>query len=680
MARKKRLALAGLAIALTAGGIAAATTSAGAATAGCKVDYRIGSQWSGGFTAGVAITNLGDAVSDWRLTWAYANGQSVTQAWNATVTQSGTAVTATNASYNGNIGNGSSVSFGFNGAWTGSNAVPTSFALNGTNCTGATATTAPATTAPTAAPAADAEATVAAMQPGWNLGNSFDATGADETSWGNPKVTEALLDGVKAQGFRSVRIPVTWGQHQGAAPAYTIDAAYLTRVKEVVDQALGDGFYVMINIHHDSWQWINTMPADHDGVLARYNATWTQIATAFRDEPAQLVFESVNEPQFTDETQAPADLNELNTSFHTIVRDSGGANATRLLVLPTLNTSADQAKIDALATTIAALGDPNVAATIHYYGYWPFSVNIAGTTTFDATTQADLTGYFDRATAAFTAKGVPVILGEYGLLGFDKSTDAIEQGEKLKFFEYLGYYARLKKITTMLWDNGQHFDRTSLAWHDTELYGQIKSSWTTRSGTASTDQVFLPKTAAIASQAVTLNLNGTSFTALRQDGTDLVQGTEYTLSGDQLTLSAGLLTRLTGARPYGVNASLSVVFSAGVPWRLDIRTYDTPVVSAATGTTSAFTFPADFRGDRLATMEAKYADGTAAGPQNWTSYKEFAATFLPDYTAGTIALTSDFFAAVDDGSTVTLTLHFWSGATVTYHVAKSGTAVTGTLA
>jgi endoglucanase len=238
----------------------------------------------------------------------------------------------------------------------------------------------------------------------------------------------------------------------------------------------------MSNIHHDSWQWINAMAGSHDTVPARYDAIWTQIAAAFRDEPSKLVFESVNEPQFTDEAQAPALLDELNTSFHRIVRDSGGGNASRLLVLPTLNTSADQAKIDALATTIAALDDENIAATVHYYGYWPFSVNIAGTTTFDATTQADLVGYLDRVNAAFTAKGVPVILGEYGLLGFDTSIGAIEQGEKLKFFEYLGYYARQKKITTMLWDNGQHFDRTSLVWKDLEFAGQVRSSWTTRSG------------------------------------------------------------------------------------------------------------------------------------------------------------------------------------------------------
>jgi aryl-phospho-beta-D-glucosidase BglC (GH1 family) len=521
------------------------------------------------------------------------------------------------------------------------------------------------------------------MQPGWNLGNSLDATGADETSWGNPRITEALLDGVRAQGFKSIRIPVTWGQHQGGAPDYAIDAAYLNRVREVVDWALADGFYVMINIHHDSWQWINTMPTDRANVLNRYNATWTQLATAFRASSPRLVFESVNEPQFTNssgDAQNAELLNELNTSFRNIVRNSGGNNATRLLVLPSLHTSADQARLDELAATFTAMNDPNLIATVHYYGYWPFSVNVAGGTRFDATAQKDLTDAFDRVYNTFVARGIPVIIGEYGLLGFDRHTGTIEQGEKLKFFEYFGHYARLRKLTTMLWDNGQHFGRTSLQWSDPELIAQIKSSWTTRSGTASSDLVFNAKASAISSKTLTLNLNGLSFTGLRQGGTELVRGTDYTVSGDQLTLSAALLTRLTGSRAYGVNATLTAHFSAGVPWRINIITYDTPILSNATGTTSAFAVPTQFRGDQLATMEATYADGSNAGPHNWTPFKEFDVTFKPNAAAGTITLTPEFFAEVNDGARVTLKFHFWSGAVVTYYVTKSGSSVTGTTA
>ncbi|MCC8249934.1 cellulose binding domain-containing protein [Saccharothrix luteola] len=89
---------------------------------------------------------LGDPVTGWTLTWSYPAGQTVTQAWNATVSQSGAQVSARNVSYNGCIATGASVAFGFNGSWTGSNPAPTAFSLSGTPCTG---NVGPTTTRPT---------------------------------------------------------------------------------------------------------------------------------------------------------------------------------------------------------------------------------------------------------------------------------------------------------------------------------------------------------------------------------------------------------------------------------------------------------------------------------------------------------------------------------------------------
>ncbi|MFB9239303.1 non-reducing end alpha-L-arabinofuranosidase family hydrolase, partial [Plantactinospora siamensis] len=126
---------------------------AGAATTGCAVDYAVSSQWQGGFGANVTVTNLGDAVSSWTLTWSYSAGQTVTQFWNTALTQSGSAVTAKNVSYNGSIPTNGSVSFGFNGSWTSSNPSPTTFALNGVTCTGSPVpSSAPPTTGPTTPP------------------------------------------------------------------------------------------------------------------------------------------------------------------------------------------------------------------------------------------------------------------------------------------------------------------------------------------------------------------------------------------------------------------------------------------------------------------------------------------------------------------------------------------------
>ncbi|AVT31662.1 cellulase [Plantactinospora sp. BC1] len=532
--------------------------------------------------------------------------------------------------------------------------------------------------AATPPPPGNPMATVAAMQPGWNLGNTLDAI-PDETAWGNPLTTRTLLRHVRSQGYRSIRLPITWSNHHGPAPEYAIDAAWLNRVRQIVDWSLAEGLYVMINLHHDSWQWINTYPGDRAGVLARYDALWTQISAAFRDHSPRLVFESINEPQFADSTdeQSYALLHELNTEFVRIVRRSGGNNTTRLLVLPTLFTNADQGRLDALNATFDQLRDPHLAATVHFYGWWPFSVNIAGGTRYDANVEQDLTGTFDRVRDSFVARGIPVIIGEWALLNWDHNRPGvIERGEFLKFLEAVGYHARIRNLTTMVWDAGQFLERTELRWRDPGVFAMMRAGWTTRSGTASSDQVYVPRSGTITGRTLTLNPNGTSFQGLWQGGRSLARGSDYTVSGTTLTLTPAALTRLAGDRAYGVNATIEARFSQGVPWQISIISSDPPTQAATTGTTASFAIPTRFRGDQLATMEARYADGTPAGPANWTSFKEFWQHFQPDYDADTIILKPAFFAEVDDG-TVTLTFHFWSGTRITYHLTRSGDSLTG---
>ena len=531
-----------------------------------------------------------------------------------------------------------------------------------------------------AAPQSAIQSYVEAMQPGWNLGNSLDAVGSDETAWGNPRITKELIQNIAAQGYKSIRIPVTWDAHIGGAPNYTIDAAYMNRVKEVTQWALDANLYVMVNVHHDSWIWLSKMENNHDQTLARYNAVWTQMANAFKGSSNKLMFESVNEPRFTDggttdESRQQALLNELNDSFHQIVRGSGGGNTARPLVISTLEASPSQERMTATYNTISKWNDKNIIATVHYYGFWPFSVNIAGYTTFNAEVQNDITTTFDNVYNTFVAKGIPVIVGEYGLLGFDKNTGVIEQGEKLKFFEYIGHYLKQKQIATMLWDNGQHFSRTTYKWSDADLFNVIKASWSGRSATASSDLIHVKKGAAAQDKSVTLNLNGRTLSSLSVNGTTLQSGTDYTLSGSALTFKAPRLSQLTSSGTLGKSAVITAKFSGGADWKFNVVLYQTPKLSNASGTTSAFSIPTAFGGDQLATMEAVYAGGGSAGPQNWTSYKEFETAFTP--TSGAIKLQPAFFAETNDGS-VKLTFHFWSGEKVTYTITKNGSNVTGT--
>lgn len=228
----KRRALVLSAVLAATGGLVA-TAAAAQAGAGCRVDYAITSSWQGGFGASVTVTNLGDAVTGWQLSWSFAAGQTVTQLWNGTASQSGAQVTVTNAGYNGNIAAGGTAAFGFNGSWAGSNPVPAAFALNGTTCTGAvatpTATTPPASATPT--PSSSPPTGSSARQKvnanrGWKFIRS-DVTGAqnpdlNDSSWvpvALPHDFEAPYDVGGATGGRSFHVGVGWYRRHFTVPS-----------------------------------------------------------------------------------------------------------------------------------------------------------------------------------------------------------------------------------------------------------------------------------------------------------------------------------------------------------------------------------------------------------------------------------------------------------------------------
>ncbi|MET8152191.1 cellulose binding domain-containing protein [Actinoplanes sp. NPDC049668] len=177
--RRPNIALSVAAAVAVTAGAGVVTALPASAAAGCRVAYTVSSTWPGGFGANVTITNLGDALTSWSLVWSYSAGQTVTQAWNTALTQSGSTVTARNAGYNGSVGTNGTVSFGFNGSWTGSNPVPTAFTLNGTACTGTTTPTTGPTTTPTTPP------TTAPTTPPPTGGVPSDAVWVGSGQWDN---------------------------------------------------------------------------------------------------------------------------------------------------------------------------------------------------------------------------------------------------------------------------------------------------------------------------------------------------------------------------------------------------------------------------------------------------------------------------------------------------------------
>jgi hypothetical protein len=190
--------------ALTVVGITLVTAHPAAAATGCRVAYTVSSQWQGGFGANVSITNLGDPTTAWTVVWSYSAGQQVTQAWNATVTQSGAQVTARNVSYNGSLATNASTSFGFNGSSNASNPAPTTFTLNGTTCTGSVSGT-PGTTPPTTPPPTN-------TTPGVPSDAVWVASGQWDT-WTNSGYT--VYNNIWGSGAGSqtiwARTPTNWG-------------------------------------------------------------------------------------------------------------------------------------------------------------------------------------------------------------------------------------------------------------------------------------------------------------------------------------------------------------------------------------------------------------------------------------------------------------------------------------
>ncbi|MET8148562.1 cellulose binding domain-containing protein [Actinoplanes sp. NPDC049668] len=262
-----------LAVLLTSATAVGATVAvADAAAAGCRVDYTVASQWGGGFTTNVAITNLGDPVTSWRLTFAFGRDERVAQGWNATVTQSGTQVTAVNAAYNGSLATGAATSFGFQASVTGTHTPPASFALNGTTCTGAPVpttapTTAPPTTPPTTAP------TTAPPASGWNPPANL-VTGLNQV-WQHQESTYSNLYGFRNYGWDQVMANrgylnycVRWDSSARVSTAQrdAIHAALKRQVKKWMDVMAG----------HNGWPY-QEVPVNIVGWAVRDRAQleWT---------------------------------------------------------------------------------------------------------------------------------------------------------------------------------------------------------------------------------------------------------------------------------------------------------------------------------------------------------------------------------------------------------------------
>ncbi|MDE5792907.1 MAG: cellulase family glycosylhydrolase, partial [Oscillospiraceae bacterium] len=193
----------------------------------------------------------------------------------------------------------------------------------------------------------DAKKIVDNITVGWNLGNTLDCYNVTwsvsefETAWGNPKTSKKMIDAIKSAGFNTVRIPVSWTDHIDEDG--NIDSIWLTRVQQVVDYAMDNNMYTIINMHHDDYTWLNPTYADEEEITKKYTKIWKQIAERFQNYDTKLLFEGLNEPRVvgSDEewTGGTAEehevINHLLQTFIDTVRKSGGNNSMRTLIITT---------------------------------------------------------------------------------------------------------------------------------------------------------------------------------------------------------------------------------------------------------------------------------------------------------------------------------------------------------
>ena len=315
------------------------------------------------------------------------------------------------------------------------------------------------------------------MTIGWNLGNSLECTNDSfnydtapksfVTTWGNPEPTAEMIKTVKAAGFNTIRIPVTWYQHlkyNESTGVYEINQKWMAYVKKVVDWAYNENMFIILNVHHE--EWVNAPEFNQQAYAeasAKLRDIWTQVSEQFKDYDQHLIFEGMNEPRETGKGSAVewgsgddnsrTYINNLNEIFVNTVRGQGSApNSERLLMLPGYCASSD---INAINAIKIPQNSGNVALSVHAYTPYFFAMdtgefanhNFPGSDGYGNNYEAQLQSLFSSFKAASDSKGVPMIIGEFSASDFDNTQSRVNWAK---------YYLTLAKqagITCVLWDN-----------------------------------------------------------------------------------------------------------------------------------------------------------------------------------------------------------------------------------
>ena len=313
------------------------------------------------------------------------------------------------------------------------------------------------------------------MECGWNLGNTLDSRDSwsaqskkfpfsqglsSETCWGEEKTTQEIIETGIKNGYKTIRLPVTWCNHI-IDTNYTIDPKWMARVKQIVDWSIDAGYYVILNEHHSVHDDMSNPLKHYEGYIVRsgdeketkafLQAIWKQISETFNNNyDEHLIFETMNEPRNTAHEhcwnpqpksckECKADvqlLNELNQLILDTIRASGGNNANRFVMIPGMGTSIATALADYFELPKDSAKD-KLIITVHCYPLDSGGTG-RGSHHFNSQTKNELITNFRRLNEKFSAKGIPVVLGECG--ASRKAGSYWEDGKEMKIQDYIVTY------------------------------------------------------------------------------------------------------------------------------------------------------------------------------------------------------------------------------------------------
>lgn len=331
-------------------------------------------------------------------------------------------------------------------------------------------------------------ATLEEFKLGYNLGNTLDSWPVGdwwnpsvksptdwEQGWGQPITTPEIINSIASKGFNIIRVTVTWGPHMDAEG--NVDAAWMARVKEVVDMVMDAGLYCIVNVQHDTGAantaWLIADMDVYPTASPRFKHLWTQIANTFRDYNDHLLFEAFNEILYVNSNAgwtAPAAGNpcyeairRYHQDFVDAVRATGGNNEYRNLVINPYAGGNSQVVLNEVVVPNDKHSN-HIMMSVHSYDPYNFCNDNGewSILTFNQECKDEIDAVFSRVIRRSSDLGIPVFFGEFGAIDGNK-----DPGERIKYATYMAQKFKAY-ATTGLWWMGL-IDRTTLDWYEDEI-------------------------------------------------------------------------------------------------------------------------------------------------------------------------------------------------------------------